>query len=261
MIERLLEKSPISPWKSDARRFNAIEDLRRALLREWWNDPARNHLIYMLLDHFCRLYFFIFIQISLHNIHQPWLHDLMLWIWFGKMLSYVTWFSDLDAHWFHTPQPHTEGIASGWGGQHDLEFGVHTCTLLEMAHLMLSPGAEDSPCHTCWILPSKLVGGLVAKSCLTLATPCTVAHQAPLSIGFSKQEYWSGFPFPSLEDLPDPGVKPRSPALQAVSLLTELPGRPLPRRVISKSKGKVRSKKSSLQPPEQHKTTTVALLQ
>ena len=47
MIERLLGKSPISPWKSDARRFNAIEDLRRALLCEWWNDLARNHLIYI----------------------------------------------------------------------------------------------------------------------------------------------------------------------------------------------------------------------
>ena len=41
------------------------------------------------------------------------------------------------------------------------------------------------------------VGGLVAKSCLTLATPWTVACQAPLSMGFSRQEYWSGLPFPS----------------------------------------------------------------
>ena len=45
-------------------------------------------------------------------------------------------------------------------------------------------------------------GGLVAKSRLTLATPGTVAHQAPLSMGFSRQEYWSGFPFPSPGDLP-----------------------------------------------------------
>ena len=42
-----------------------------------------------------------------------------------------------------------------------------------------------------------VLGGLVAKSCLTLATPWTVASQAPLSMGFSWQEYWSGFPFPS----------------------------------------------------------------
>ena len=65
-------------------------------------------------------------------------------------------------------------------------------------------------------------GGLVAKSCLTLATPWAVAHQAPLSMGFSRQEYWSGLPFPSPGDLPDPGIQPRSPALQADSLPTEL---------------------------------------
>ena len=47
------------------------------------------------------------------------------------------------------------------------------------------------------------------------ATLWTVALQAPLSMGFSRQEYWSGLPFPSPGDLPDPGIKPRSPALQA----------------------------------------------
>ena len=50
------------------------------------------------------------------------------------------------------------------------------------------------------------------------ATPWTVAHQAPPSMGFSRQEYWSGLPFPSPGDLPDPGIKPRSPALQADAL-------------------------------------------
>ena len=43
----------------------------------------------------------------------------------------------------------------------------------------------------------------------------TVAHQAPPSMGFSRQEYWSGLPFPSPGDLPNPGIEPRSPALQA----------------------------------------------
>jgi len=57
-------------------------------------------------------------------------------------------------------------------------------------------------------------------------TPRTSAHQAPLSMGFSRQGYWSGSPFPSPGDLPDPGLKPWFPALQAVSLLTELPGKP-----------------------------------
>ena len=50
---------------------------------------------------------------------------------------------------------------------------------------------------------------------LTLVTPWTVACQAPLSMRFSRQEYWSGLPFPSPGDLPDPGIEPGSPTLQA----------------------------------------------
>ena len=57
-------------------------------------------------------------------------------------------------------------------------------------------------------------------------TPWTVACQAPPSMGFSRQEYWSGVPFPSPGDLPNPGMEPGSPALQAGSLLSELPGKP-----------------------------------
>ena len=49
-------------------------------------------------------------------------------------------------------------------------------------------------------------GGLVVKSCLTLVTPLTVAHQTTLSMGFSRQEYWSELPFPSLGDLPNLGI-------------------------------------------------------
>ena len=56
--------------------------------------------------------------------------------------------------------------------------------------------------------------GLVAKLCLTLVTPWTVACQAPLSMEFSRQEYWSGLPFSSPRDLPDPGIECRPPALQ-----------------------------------------------
>ena len=70
------------------------------------------------------------------------------------------------------------------------------------------------------------LGALVAHLCPTLATPWTVARQTPLSMGLSRQEYWSGLPFPSPGDLPDPGIKPRAPALQADSLPTELPGTP-----------------------------------
>ena len=58
-------------------------------------------------------------------------------------------------------------------------------------------------------------------------TPWTVARQAPLSLEFSRQEGWSGLPFPSPGDLPDPGIEPGSPALQADSVPTEPPGRPI----------------------------------
>ena len=54
----------------------------------------------------------------------------------------------------------------------------------------------------------------------------TVAHQAPPSMGFSRQEYWSGLPFPSPGYLPDPGIEPRSPVLQADALTSEPPGKP-----------------------------------
>ena len=58
------------------------------------------------------------------------------------------------------------------------------------------------------------------------ASPRTAAYQAPPSMGFSRQECWSGLPFPAPGDLPDPGIEPRSPALQADSLLSEPPGKP-----------------------------------
>ena len=58
------------------------------------------------------------------------------------------------------------------------------------------------------------------------ATPWTVAYQAPLSMKFSRQEYWSGLPYPSPGDLPDPGIKPMFPALQADTLPSEPPGKP-----------------------------------
>ena len=59
------------------------------------------------------------------------------------------------------------------------------------------------------------------------ATPWTVTYQAPSSMGFSRQEYQSGLPFPSPEDLPDPGIEPRSPAFQADALTSEPPGNPV----------------------------------
>ena len=59
------------------------------------------------------------------------------------------------------------------------------------------------------------------------ATPWAVAYQAPLSMKFSRQEYGSGLPYPSSGDLSNPGIEPRSPALQAHTLPFEPPGKPM----------------------------------
>ena len=68
--------------------------------------------------------------------------------------------------------------------------------------------------------------GLVGKSCLTLETSWTVAHQVPLSMGFPRQAYWGELPFPSAGDLSNSRIEPKSPAPQADSLLTQPPGKP-----------------------------------
>ena len=67
---------------------------------------------------------------------------------------------------------------------------------------------------------------LVAQSCLTLCNPWIVACQAPLSVGFPRQECRSGLPFPSPGDLPGPGLQPTSPALAGGLFTTEPPGKP-----------------------------------
>ena len=65
----------------------------------------------------------------------------------------------------------------------------------------------------------------VTQSCLVFVTPWTVAHKAPPPMGFSRQEYRSGLPFPSPGDLPNPGINPRYLALRADSLPSEPPGK------------------------------------
>ena len=89
----------------------------------------------------------------------------------------------------------------------------------------LVQGNDDASwCRRNWNSPS--LGALVAQWCSTLSDPVDYAHQAPLSIGFSRPESWSGLPFPSPGDLPDPEIKPGSPTLQAESLLSESLGKP-----------------------------------
>ena len=77
--------------------------------------------------------------------------------------------------------------------------------------------------HLSWI--SEVVKSL--SRVRLFVTPWTVAYQVPLSMGFSRQECRSGLPFPSPGDLPDPGIEPGSPALQADALPSEPPGQPL----------------------------------
>ena len=71
----------------------------------------------------------------------------------------------------------------------------------------------------------KLLSRVQLFATQLFATLWTVAYQAPPSVGFSRQEYWSGLPFPFPGDLPDPGIEPGSPALQADTLPSEPPGK------------------------------------
>ena len=106
---------------------------------------------------------------------------------------------------------------------------------------VLSPFAVTTTAHVTWSLCSAPVKATAMRSLCTFrerkkskslsrirlfATPWTVAYQASPSLGFSRQEYRRGLPFPSPGDLPDPGIEPRSPTLQADALPYEPPGKP-----------------------------------
>ena len=105
--------------------------------------------------------------------------------------------------------------------------GCFWCSLTKVIHMLaysfLVPGIYVwIICHRRACDDTILVKLL---SCVWLfEIPWTVAYQAPPSMEFSRQEYWSGLPFPSPGDLPDPGIEPRSPALQADTLPSEPPG-------------------------------------
>ena len=92
----------------------------------------------------------------------------------------------------------------------------------------------------------------VYQSCLILLQPHAVARQAPLSMGFCRQEYWSGLPFPTPGDLPNPEIKPASPVLPvlpAESLLAEPPGKPRSFLCTHKKKMHVQSCLTLCDPP------------
>ena len=98
-------------------------------------------------------------------------------------------------------------------------------SLLSMSVSSLLPWKKIHQCHLSrfhiYVLKVKVKS---LSRVWLFVTLWTVAHQAPPSMGFSRQEYWSGLPFPSPGDLSDPGIKPRSPALQAGALTSEPPG-------------------------------------
>jgi len=97
---------------------------------------------------------------------------------------------------------------------------MFSCYSLHSSYLLLPHYVQNSVLYVCVCFSVSF--SVVSNS----ATPWTVAHQAPLSMGFSRQEYWSGLPFPYPGDLPNPGIEPRSPALQGDSLLSEPPWKP-----------------------------------
>ena len=100
---------------------------------------------------------------------------------------------------------------------------IAKCKRMKLEHLLTPLGRK-----CCYQLLTS-VGTKKVKSLSHVrlfATPWTVAHQAPTSMEFSRQEYWSGLPFPSPGDLANPGIKPGSPTLRANTLPSEPPGKP-----------------------------------
>ena len=99
-----------------------------------------------------------------------------------------------------------------WEGKSKLIFHPKVCSFVSLSIWIL------------WEVPCQIVNRKkdTAKSCLTFAIPWTIACQFPMSVGFSRHEYGSRLPFPAPGELPNPGIEPRSPALQADDLLTEL---------------------------------------
>ena len=105
---------------------------------------------------------------------------------------------------------------------------MHLCFFRFFSHighcrvLSITAGLYSRSLLTCFHFEREKVKSL--SRVRLFETPWTVAYQAPPSMGFSRQEYWSGLPFPSPGDLPDPGIEPGSSALEADALPSEPPG-------------------------------------
>ena len=114
------------------------------------------------------------------------------------------------------------------GGYHSPR--VMSLTLVFITHLVRHPGVQSQV-----DLRKHFVKSL--SRVLLFVTPWTVAYQAPPSMGFSRQDYWSGLPFPSPGDIRDPGIKPRSPAFQADALTSASGGDGIPAELFQILKG------------------------
>ena len=109
----------------------------------------------------------------------------------------------------------------GWGqaSREGLRMEAKPLRFTFVQHLLTRPSAAPAVLLLLRLLSRSVVSRL-------FAAPWTVAHQALPSVGFFRREYWSGLPFPSPGDLPDPGIKPGSPVLEADALTSEPPGKP-----------------------------------
>ena len=125
----------------------------------------------------------------------------------------------------HPPTPASSFATSVDDSSIHLTFQAKSFEVILDSSLTLASLTQSSRKH--WG-PAFSVGSVCeSPSCVQLfATPWTVAHQAPLSIEFSRQEYWSGLPFHSPGDLPNPEIEPGSPTLRADYLPSEPPGKP-----------------------------------
>ena len=107
---------------------------------------------------------------------------------------------------------------AGWAAGRDLPAGI---AVRSFCH---TPNAQVLPNY--WVLEKGVTAAVSVARVRCSATPRAAAHQAPLSVELSRQEYWRALPFPPPGALPDPGTEPGSPALRADSLPSEPPGKP-----------------------------------
>ena len=132
------------------------------------------------------------------------------------------------------PPKEGQGESAGGGGESvTVSLGYTSLETFPLCPVPCTPGMGSSSPTQSWAV-TRIV--LVAQSCLTLCDP--VDCSPPVFSAFFREEYWSGLPFPSPGDIPEPGIQPRSPALQADSLPSEPPGKPMsPRQSCLKCEG------------------------